>query len=225
MAVWFPRLFAESPFGPLITHQQKVAESVALIPSLVEAALDENYEGTCQVARDLSHLEHEADELKNRLRDSLPNTRFMQVSRPVLLDILSIQDHISDTCEDIGVLFTMRRMEAPPEEVAELLRDLVTAVVGVVGRAGSVVAELKALSGVSFSGPEAQRVLSMIELVDRDEHNADKVQDQLAKAFFRHEDEFKPAAIFVWMKIFTSIGNLANLAETMMHRIRLFMAK
>ncbi|MBW2733389.1 MAG: DUF47 domain-containing protein [Deltaproteobacteria bacterium] len=225
MAVWFPRLFAESPFGPLIDHQKKVAESVALLPSLVDAALAESHEETCQVARELSKLEHQADELKNRLRDSLPNSRFMQVSRGVLLDILSIQDHISDTCEDIGVLFTMRHMEAPPPEVAELLRDLVVSVVGVVSRAGVVVSELKALAGVSFSGYEAQRVLGMIELVDREEHNADKVQDQLAKAFFRHEDSFKPAAIYVWMKIFANVGDVANLAETMMHRIRLFMAK
>ena len=83
MSVWFPRLFAESPFGPLIEHQQKVSDSVALIPDLVEAALAQEYEQTCEVARQLSQLEHEADELKNRLRDSLPKTRFMQVSRPV----------------------------------------------------------------------------------------------------------------------------------------------
>ena len=221
---WISRLIAPSPFAPLIEHQHKIAEAMALVPEVVGAALEPDIARTRQVAKRLSIIEHEADTMKNRLRDSLPRTLFMQVSRPVLLDVLSAQDAIADACEDLGVLLTMRVMEVPPDEVAELLNELVVAVVAVFDRATTVVEELETLAGVSFAGPEARRVLTLIDVVDHDEHLADKVQDQLAKEFFRHEADFNPAAIYLWMKIFNKIGDLANFSEKLTHRIRLFMA-
>jgi predicted phosphate transport protein (TIGR00153 family) len=221
---WLSRLIAPSPFKPLIEHQHKVAEAVLLVPKIVEATLAGNFEETRRLGKQLSILENECDVLKNRLRDSLPRKLFMQVSRPVLLDVLAVQDSIADACEDLGVLLTMREMEVPPREVADKLSELVEAVVVVFNRATGVVEELETLSGVSFEGAEATRVLTLIDMVDREEHLADKVQDQLAKEFFRHEDQFKPAALYLWMKIFNKIGDLANFAEKMTHRIRLFMA-
>lgn len=221
---WLARLIAPSPFQPLIEHQHKIAEAMALVPEIVEAALAEDHDRTKTLAKQLSVLENEADVMKTRLRDSLPRSLFMQVSRPTLLEALSVQDSIGDACEDLGVLLTMRTMERPPSAVAELLRELVAAVMLVFERATSVVEELTALSGASFAGPEARKVLTLIDMVDREEHLADKVQDRLAKAFFKHEDAFKPAAIFVWMKVFNKIGDLANFSEKMTHRIRLFMA-
>lgn len=197
---------------------------MALVPEIVESALAEDHDRTKSLAKQLSVLENEADVMKTRLRDSLPRSLFMQVSRPTLLEALSVQDSIGDACEDLGVLLTMRTMERPPEPVAELLRETVAAVMLVFERATSVVEELTALSGASFAGPEARKVLTLIDMVDREEHLADKVQDRLAKAFFKHEDAFKPAAIFVWMKVFNKIGDLANFSEKMTHRIRLFMA-
>ena len=223
--VWISRLIAPSPFSALAEHQQKVWEAAGLVPVLVEAALAEDQAEVRVLAKQLSVLENEADEIKNRIRDTLPQSRFIQVSRPVLIDIVAVQDSIADACEDIGVLFTMRPMEAPPAEVRQRLTELVMAVGKVVARSGELMGELEALSGVSFSGAVAQRALAMIDQVDREEHEADKIQDQLAKAFFRHEDEFKPAALYVWMKIFSRLGTIANRAEKLAHRIRLFLAK
>ena len=84
--------------------------------------------------------------------------------------------------------------------------------------------ELDTLVSATFAGPDAKRVIEMMDELDRMEHEADKVGDKLAKTFFAHEDEFKPAAIFLWMKIFNKIGDLANYSEQMIGRIRLFMA-
>lgn len=221
---WLTKLIAPSPFSPLVELQAKISEGIERVPLLVDAVIAGNQAEVLKYAKELSKIENEADVMKTRLRDSLPRSVFMQVSRPVLLDVLSLQDSVADAFEDLGVLFSMRTMECPPKEVCELLKELVDSVVQVCNRASEVVNELPNLSGASFSGPEAQRVLTLIDLVDREEHLSDKIQDKLAKAFFRHEDSFKPAAIFLWMKIFNKIGDLANFSEKLTHRIRLFMA-
>lgn len=224
MAGWFARLFGVSPFRPLIEHQQKVRECVQLVPELLDAVLAGQESKIVETAKRISICEYEADEIKNRVRDQLPSRLFLPVSRADLLEVLSAQDSVADAAEDLGVLLTMRQMDQPPAEVGELLLELQNRVLTVVDRATDVVDQLETLANVSFAGAKARRVLRMIDEVDREEHLADKVQDQLAKAFFRHEDDFKPAAIYVWMKVFNKLGDLANHSEKMTHRIRLFLA-
>jgi predicted phosphate transport protein (TIGR00153 family) len=222
---WLSSLFARSPFGPIKEHQHKVQECAELTSPIIEACLRGDHDQVRQLARQISALEQESDTIKNRVRDGLPKSLFMPVSRSDLLNVLSVQDSIADVAEDLGVLLTFREMEPLPKVVAELLRDHVRASLEVVHQSTEVVEQLDKLVQASFAGPEAQRVLGMIDLLDQKEHEADKVQDQLAKAFFANEDSFKPAAIFLWMKIFNKVGDLANYAEKMGHRVRLFMAQ
>ncbi|MFH1132000.1 MAG: TIGR00153 family protein [Pseudomonadota bacterium] len=224
MASWLTQLFVKSPFGPIQEHQKKIQESVEIVPRIVEACLCQDRVQVRELAKTLSILEGEADEIKTHVRDHLPKTLFLPVSRGDLLQVLSAQDKIADCAEDLGVLLNMRAMELPPEEVAVRLRELVVACVQVVRRSTEVVDELDDLVRSSFSGSAAKRLLEKIDIVDQEEHLADKVQDKLAKTFFRYEDQFKPAAIFLWMKVFNKIGDLANNAERMTHRIRLFIA-
>jgi len=225
MGSWLTSLFARSPFGPIQEHQHKVEECAELVPEIIDACLRQEHERVQTLARQASRLEHEADAIKNRVRDQLPRSLFMPVSRGDLLQVLAAQDAIADNAEDLGVLITMRHMEPLPEEVAELLRQLVHKCMEVVRQSTEVVDNLGTLVHASFSGPEAQHVLELIDELDKAEHESDKIQDQLAKTFFRNEDKFKPAAIYLWMKIFNKVGDLANFAEKMTHRIRLFMAK
>lgn len=225
MASWLSNLLSKSPFGPVQEHQRKVQQCADLAPELVEACLAGDREKLRALARQTSALEAEADAIKNQVRDGLPNSLFMPVSRGDVLNVLAAQDAIADCAEDLGVLLTMRPMEPLPESVATHLRRLVAASMEVVHKSTEVVDQLDTLVNASFAGPEAQRVRAMMDELDRLEHEADKVQDQLAKAFFREEDSFKPAAIYLWIKIFNKIGDLANFAEKMAHRIRLFMAR
>ena len=201
MGSWLTSLFARSPFGPIQEHQHKVEECAEMVLTVIDAFSAGNLERVRSMAKQISMLEAEADDIKNRVRDQLPRSLFMPVSRGDLLNVLAAQDAIADNAEDLGVLITMREMEPLPEEVATCLRELTAKCVEVVRQSTEVVDNLGDLVHASFTGPEAQKVLQLIDEVDRAEHEADKLQDQLAKTFFRNEDQFKPAAIFLWMKI------------------------
>jgi uncharacterized protein Yka (UPF0111/DUF47 family) len=57
------------------------------------------------------------------------------------------------------------------------------------------------------------------------EWEADKKQLILAKKMLAMEDILKPLDIFMWIKIFEKIGDLANNAERMGNRLRLMLSK
>ena len=180
-------LFAPSPFGPMIELANKVKECADEVPVLFEAFFDGNYDQVIEISERISHLEHEADVVKTRVRDALPKSIFMPVDRRDLLDVLSSLDAVADCAEDVGILFTLRQMEAHDELVAPL-KSLVRRVQATVNAAVEI------------------------------------VQDDLARKLFSIEDEIKPGSLLIWNKIFNKIGDMANHAEKMGNRLRLFFA-
>jgi predicted phosphate transport protein (TIGR00153 family) len=203
---------------------ERAAETARAVEPLIEHVIAGEKEKVQETAKRVSVLEGETDDVKNEIRDHLPNSLFMPVNRGDLLAHLAAQDRIADTAEDLAVLFTLRHMDVPPwMEVP--LREYVRASLDVVEHTAQIVKELDVLVEATFAGPEAARVLGMANEVGKMEHEADKLQDKLAKALFAHEDELAPVAVFMWAKILNKIGDLANNAETVANRIRLFTAK
>jgi len=220
--IW--NLFRKSPFGPVQEHMKRVVDTAHHVPKLFEALIANDQEQVKEHARHLSRLEGEADTVKNEVRDHLPNSVFMPVARGDLLRHLGAQDAIADCAEDLGVLLTLRQMDVP-EWMAPLLRDYTSKALQAVDKAADIVAELDVLVEASFGGPEADRVMKLIGELNLAEDDAYKVQDQIAKLLFAHEDDMKPVAVFMWSKIFNKIGDLANHAENVGDRIRLFIAR
>lgn len=218
------KLFRKSPFGPIQEHMKKVVEAAHLMAPLMEHLIADEQEAVLAMAKQVSRVEGEADDIKKDIRAHLPKSLFMPVDRGDLLRQLSAQDSIADAAEDVGVLLTLRKM-SPPPWMHECLKDYVAAVLKTVDQSGAVVAELDVLVEASFGGPEADRVIEMVDALHLAEHEADKLQDQIAKLVFQHEDDMKPVAVFMWSKIFNKLGDLANHAENVGDRIRLFVSE
>jgi uncharacterized protein len=219
----FMGLFAKSPFPNLREMAEAVQECSDQVPVLIDAFFEGDYDRVLAISEQISHLEHEADVIKTRIRDAMPKSLFLPVDRRDLLDVLASLDAVADCAEDVGILFTLRRMERV-EELEKPLRKLVRRVDKTVTKAMEIVSGLEILANVSFTGPEADRVLKMIDELNRLEHKADIVQDDLAKQLFAMEDDLKPGALLMWNKIFNKIGDMANSAERMGNRLRLFLS-
>lgn len=217
-------LFAKSPFGNLIELADKVEECAEQVPVLFDAFFEGNNEALREISEQISHLEHEADVVKTRVRDGLPKSIFMAVDRRDFLDVLSSLDAIADCAEDVGILFSLRQME-PHDELIGPLKSLVRRVMATVSKACEIVRQLDVLADVGFSGREATRVLALIDELGRLEHEADLVQDDLARRLFSIEDQIKPGSLLIWNKIFNKVGDMANHAEKMGNRLRLFFAQ
>ncbi len=217
-------LFAESPFGPLRELADKVQTCAKEVPSLFDALFEGDYEAVRAKAEEISQLEHEADLAKDKVRDRLPKTIFLPVDRRDLLDVIAILDAVADCAEDVGILFTLREME-PHDELVEPLKKLLRRVMRVVDQAVDIVDQLDVLVDSGFQGPAAVRVKEMIDELNRLEHEADIVQDDLARKLFSLEDEISPGSLFIWNKILNKVGDIANTAEKMGNRLRLFIAQ
>ncbi len=218
------KLFTKSPFLPLQEHMTKVKECLDLVTPLFEALYQKDHDEQKALSKQIMRLEHDADELKNDIRDNLPKSLFLPVDRTDLLKLLSAQDDISDSVEDLAALVNMRKMECPSWMEASL-REVVDHVLRVCYRSREIVNELDELVEASFGGPESGKVLKMIEEHGTMEWEADKRQYKLAQLLFSMEKELEPVAVFMWVEIFKKLGQLSNDAEKVGKQIRMFLQK
>ena len=217
-------MFGHSPFKPIQAHMRIVIECVAEVPGLFEALVAGDQAGL-EKAKDLIFAkEHEADKVKNQLRVQLPKSLFMPVDRRDLLEVLSMQDSIADTAQDIAGLLMERNMEVP-EEMTETLMKLVERCVDTCNYSAKIVEELDELVEMGFKGKEAARVEEMVEELNKIEDETDELGMSLAKSLFANEEKLGAVSVIFWYQLIQWIGDLADYAEKTGDRLRLLIAR
>lgn len=214
------QLFGRSPFAPLQSHMTKVKEAVYFLPQLFEELRSEPTTKLQTIADTISDLEHAADLMKNDIRNHLPSSLFMTIDRATFLEMLSLQDRIADSAEDIAVLVTVRPMkllDAFQKEYIEFLRKNIECF----DAAYKIIQEIHELVESSFGGAEAEKVKAMCDKVVFLEHEADLLQVDLLKRLYASESELTYGLFFQWQKIFEATSSLANLSEKLANRIRM----
>jgi predicted phosphate transport protein (TIGR00153 family) len=217
-------LFAKSPFGPLQDHMRKVMDCVVLIPDLYRALEEEDEKNFERLVEEIKEAEHEADKIKNEIRGDLPKTVFTPVDRDDLLEALSLQDSISDYAEDVAVLLSMKTLPFPATMRNEFWKFLEQVMV-TVDQYAKINEELDELMEASFGGAEAGKVEEMIDNLGREEHKTDRLQHELVRKLLSMEDKIGTLNVIMWMKVLEATGNLANRAEKVGNRLRLFLSK
>jgi predicted phosphate transport protein (TIGR00153 family) len=217
-------LFAKSPFGPLQDHLAKIMDCVRLIPDLFRAIERDDDEQVRIITEKVEKAEFEADQIKNQIRSDLPSTIFTPVDRTDLLDILRFQDRISDVAEDVAVLYRMKKLPFP-ESIRELFWKFLDQVMVTVEQYAKINGELDELVEASFGGAEAGKMVEMISVLSELEHEADLRQADLLQKLLTLEEELGALNIVLWMRIFQCVGDIANGAEKVGNRLRLFLTK
>jgi hypothetical protein len=217
-------LFGKSPFKPLQEHLEKVKECLEQIEPLFNSLYKQDFKELKAISKKIMKLEHQADKIKDKIRDNLPKNMFLAVDRRDLLNLLSAQDSVCDAIEDLAVVLNLREMTVP-EKLKPLLTDLTKKVVMVGNQSASVILELNTLLEASFGGPEAEKVIKMVGEVSTMEWEADKIQYKLAQTMFKIEKELDPVSIFMWMKIFQTVSEIADASEKVTKLLRLFLSK
>jgi len=218
------QLFGKSPFGPVQSHMRKVHECASQVRPLFEALLAGDTPRIEEVSKRLSTLEHEADEIKNEIRANLPKSIFLPVDRRDLLALLAVQDAIADQAEDLGILLRMRPLEVP-DSLRDLLQKLVEKATIVPDEANRLLDELDELVEASFAGPQAEKVIGIIENLGVLEHECDLVQWEFAHRVFAIEDRLTAGELWMWLKLGNKLGDLANSAENVGKRLHLMLHK
>jgi len=217
-------LFAKSPFGPLQDHMRSVMDCVSLIPDLFRTLEEEDENNFQSLVQKIKDAEHEADKIKNEIRGDLPKTVFTPVDRDDLLEVLSLQDSVSDYAEDVAVLLSMKTLPFPAAIRNEFWKFLDQVMI-TVQQYATINEEIDELMEASFGGAEAGKVEEMINNLGREEHRADRRQYDLVRKLLTLEDSLGTLNVIMWMKVLEATGNMANSAEKVGNRLRLFLSK
>ena len=174
------------------------------------------------LVKELSKLEHEADLTKNDIRNHLPKSLFLPIDRSQFLEILSIQDNISDKAEDIGHLLILY----PTNELGDLcdhLGALFRKNIEAFWDTRKIIKELHELLESSFGGIEAEKVKTIVERTSRKEYEADKMKHELMKEFFKRADNMKTPAFYLYIRLVEEINQISHISEKLANRIRMIL--
>ncbi len=212
-------MFETSPFEPLLHHFRKVQECVLLVRPMFEAARDGDGDKLEELADRVFKTEHQADIIKDEIRQVIPRSFFLPVYRGDLLGYLKLQDNMADSVEDLAVLLTIKRLKMPPKLSDETFA-YVNTILRVCEKAYRMSESIRDLVAKGFHADRAAGVMEMIHSVEHAEWEADKAQYSLSKSLFALEDEIKPTDLMLWWRIFLELGQLANHAEKTADRLR-----
>lgn len=216
------KLFGRSPFVPLQVHLEKVTECVDAVATLLDGMSSGTAGDIEQAATAVSKLEHEADLVKNDIRNSLPRGLFLAIDRGQLLEILSLQDSIADQAEDIAVQLSIKPLDVP-SSLAEQFEGFVHRNIDSFHKVSEVMREVDELIESGFGGPEATRVESMIDEVAQMEHEVDVLQRDLMRGVYAAEDTLSTGEFHGWMRLLHEVGSLSNLSEKLANRVRMLL--
>jgi predicted phosphate transport protein (TIGR00153 family) len=216
-------LFGQSPFEPLVEHARKVHECVKLIRPIADAIVAGDTAAMRSLQHEMSLSEYEADQIKDKARQTLPSRYFLPVNRDDVANFLRQMDRIADDAEDFAVAATLRTLVFPPSLREEFLA-LVDKVVQVSEQLLDVAEHLAELQKEAFTGSGAQDVLKKIEQVCYMEWESDKLSRKLARHYYGIDD-IDPITVIILEKLSTCLRGIADHAENVGKNLRLMIIR
>jgi len=212
------RIFGRSPFKPIQEHIDICHRCAELVPTLLENVAGDNWDEVRRIQKQIVALENEADDLKIEIRSRLPRGFFLPVSRPDLLDLLTRQDRIANRAKGIAGLILGRRLTFPPALTADI-DEFAVECVKACAQARQVVRELDELLDTGFRGRETDRVRTMVREIDVTERRCDEIEAAIRARLYSLEAGLSPVDVVFMYRVIEWIGDLANHAERVGHRL------
>ena len=212
------KLFGRSPFSQIQLHMEQVNKCIAKMSEALEAAKTGNIERVDQLSNEVSELEHQADQIKSDIRERLLKRFFMPIDRSEVLEILSLQDGLADTAEDVCKVLTLRPLPFPADLVEDF-DEFVSLNIKACEICASIINQMDELIESGFGGTEAERIRGLAREAALAEHEADVVQLKLLKKIYAHDVDFSIGEFHLWMRVTRVLSRLSNDSENLANRI------
>jgi len=213
-------IFGSSPVRPLEKHVDIAFRCTRELNPFFAAVVKEDWKKAGKVRDKISKLEHEADDLKKKIRLHLPKSLFMPVPREDLLELLLVQDKMANRTKDVSGLVVGRKMTIPPA-IAKGFLEFVDRNVDAAKQARKSVRELDELFTTGFRGAEVALVEALIEELDLIETDTDDRQANLRSELFQIENELPPIDVMFLYRVIELTGEIADMAERVGRRLEL----
>ncbi|MBO9470009.1 TIGR00153 family protein [Endozoicomonas sp. G2_2] len=218
------RLFGRSPFGALTEHIHEVDRGTALLVEYLDASRAGDWTAAEQVHERISQCEHNADDLKDKIRLNLPSTLFLPISRSDLLVLIDVQDKIINKVKDISGLMTGRKMQFP-DSLDAPIREYLQISIEAVHQARKVLEEIDELLDSGFGRNVSEMIADMVVELGRLEKRADEAQVGIRSQLLALEAELPPLEVIFLYRVIHWIGRISDRAEAVGARLQIMMAR
>lgn len=213
-------VFAKSPIRPLRKHMATVHECTHALIEFIECCKRSDFAGAEILYNQISDAERKADHIKQELRSHLPRSIFLPVPRSDVLDLLATQDVLANKTKDIAGIMLGRQMQIP-SEIMDDFTHFIAVNVGTCAKAKTTIDQLEELLESGFRGKETELVEEMVKEIDTLETTSDKLQVKLRAGLFAIEDNLSPVNVIFLYKIILWVGEIADAAQSVAHRLLL----
>ena len=223
MGTMLANIFGSSPVQPLEKHVDIAYRCTKELNGFFAAVVAGDWDKASAARDRITKLEHDADDLKKKIRLRLPKSLFMPVPREDLLELLLVQDKMANRTKDVSGLVFGRKMQIP-EPIAEEFLEFVRRNVDAAKQARKSVRELDELFTSGFRGAEVTLVESLIEELDAIETDTDDRQAALRTALFAVEGDLEPVNVMFLYRVIELTGEIADMAERVGRRLELLLS-
>ncbi len=220
----FSKLFGKSPFKPMKKHMSIANECVMHMSSAFEAFFNQDKETLKEIKDSIFQLEEDADKIFEELQNRLPKTMFLPVDRRDLLEVMEMQEAITDRTQDIIGLMLDLPMDVP-EEMRKPIMRLVNRVTEAVKGAYDIVKSFEDLVETGFKGPHVEKTHELIHEVVGIETKADSIGIEITHALFTHAKSMDPVSVIFLYQLVGWVDDLADYSEVLAIRARLLLAR
>ncbi len=212
------KLFGRSPFGQIQQHMHQVSKCIDKMSEVIDAVKGAKFELVEDLTYEVSKLEHQADQIKDDIRERLLKRFFMPIDRSEVLEILSLQDSLADTAEDVCKVLTIRKLPFP-DDIRDDFDKFLELNINACNICVSIISQLDELIEAGFGGAEAERIRGLAKDAAFAEHQVDVVQMSLLKKLYAHDTDFSIGEFHLWMRFTRNLGRLSNISENLADRI------
>lgn len=224
MQVW-TKLFAKSPFKPLIKHSEVVLNTVETLEKALRAWEGGNYEEMKRLSVEVDRLEDVADRIKEEIRDSLSSKLMMAVAREDVLIYLHMQDKVADAAEDTAKWLLIKRPGTVPDEIRELIIQMGVESIKAAKLVHRAIVQMDRVIESGFAEREIEEEYRIIHEIEGVEKKIDGLDTELMQKVFEMADELSWGDGFYILNIARTLSNISDKAKDAAERIRLMMNK
>lgn len=223
MQVW-TKLFAKSPFKPLIKHAEVVLQTVEELEKAIQLWDEGNFEEMRRRAVEVDRLEDIADRIKEEIRNSLSSKLFMPVNREDLLIYLHMQDKVADAAEDTAKWLLVKEPGELPSELRGHVLKMAEESIKAAKLVYDAIVQLDRVLESGFSEGEIKREYEIIEAIESVEKTIDGIDTEIMRVVLSMEGLDWSTGLYL-LNIARTISNISDKAKDAAERIRLMMNK
>ena len=220
----FLSLLAESPFSGLQEHMEVDNKASEALKSFIKSAVESDWKTAKEHRETIVKLEHQADEIKNNIRNHLPKSLFMSVSRQDILDLVFTMDGIPNVSKDISGVMIGRKMVIP-EQMSKQFTDCVNSAIRATHQACDAIKKVNEMQRSGFGGKNASELYDLVAQIEQLEQENDELEISLRNELFKIEKDLPPVDVIFLYDIINKIGILADISQSLGHILIRLVAK